>query len=391
MTEQRKICVVTGSRADYGLLRPLLTAIRTETHLKLQLMVTGMHLSSEFGNTWRAIVDDGFDIDERVEMLLASDSEHAISSAMALGLVGFSNAVQRLRPDIIALLGDRFEIMAAAMAAMLHRIPIAHIHGGEVSEGAFDEAIRHSITKMSQLHFTATDAYRKRVIQLGENPRLVHNVGALAADNIAALPLLNKKVVEREIDMPLDGLVLLVTYHPVTLSEEDTVTGVEALLKALDYFPEARVVLTRANADVGGSLVNLRFEKYATDRAARCVVFNALGTVRYLSVMRLATAVVGNSSSGLIEAPIMGVPTVNIGDRQRGRLRVESIIDCNEDATNIAQAIKQAQSKDFRSRIAGMQSPYGDGKTAPRICRYLSRLNLEGLVKKHFHDIDFDF
>lgn len=388
MADRRKVCVVTGSRAEYGLLRPLLSAIKEDAALRLQVVVTGMHLSSKYGNTWRDVVADGFEIDERVEMPLASDTAHAINIAMAQGQVGFSTAWQRLRPDLVVVLGDRFEIMAAAIAAMIHRLPIAHIHGGEASEGLIDEAIRHSISKMAQLHFTAADPYRKRVIQLGEDPRHVHNVGALAADNIAALPRLSRPALEEAIGFDLNGPLFLVTYHPVTLSETETASGIDALLEALEQFPEARVIFTQANADTGGCLVNHRIDSYVSRHPDRCASFKSLGAVRYLSAMRLASAVIGNSSSGIIEAPIMGVPTVNIGDRQRGRLRAASILDCAEDASAIVEAINQAQTGDFRRRIADMPSPYGDGQTAQRICRHLREAELDGLINKRFHDLD---
>lgn len=388
MTKPRKVCVVTGSRAEYGLLRPLLAAIQSDAALQLQVVVSGMHLSSKFGNTWRDVVTDGYQIDERVEMPLASDTEHAINIAMGQGQIGFSTAWKRLQPDIVLVLGDRFEIMAAVTAAMLHRIPIAHVHGGEASEGQIDEAIRHSITKMAQLHFTAAEPYRQRVIQLGEDPAHVHNVGALAADNIASLPLLDKTALEDAINFPLDDPLFLVTYHPVTLSEAETESGIEALLQALDRFPEARIIFTQANADTGGCLVNQRIDAYVARNSDRCTTHKALGAVRYLSAMRMATAVIGNSSSGIIEAPIMGVPTVNIGDRQRGRLRAASILDCAEDTDAIVVAIEQCRISEFRQRIAAMDSPYGDGHAADRICRILRETELDGLIHKRFHDIN---
>lgn len=381
----RRICIVTGSRAEYGLLRPLIQRVQDDPALTLQLVVTGMHLSPRFGHTIQQILDDGFVIDAQLDIELNDDSPHGIAHSMALGLTGLTDIYAQLQPDIVVLLGDRFEILSAAQAAMLHCLPIAHIHGGEASEGLIDEAIRHSITKMAHLHFTAAEVYRNRVIQLGEDPEHVHNVGALAADNISALPLLDKATLEEAIGFQLDEPLFLVTYHPVTLSEQETATGINALLEALSAFPEARVIFTQANADTGGSLVNERIDEFVSRHSDRCASFQALGAIRYLSAMRLATAVIGNSSSGIIEAPILKVPTINIGHRQRGRLRAASIIDCTDDAAAITRAIKQAQSPEFTAKIAHMESPYGSGHTAERICQYLRETELGGLIHKRFH------
>ncbi len=383
----RTITVVTGSRAEYGLLTPLLKAIDAHDSLELQLLVTGMHLSPRHGNTIDQILTDGIAITATVNMDLEDDSALGIAEAMANGISGFCHNFQIHRPDILVVLGDRYEIFTAVQAAMICNIPIAHIHGGEASEGAMDEAIRHSITKMAQLHFTATESYRQRVIQLGEQPGHVFNVGALAVDNIRKLPLLDKTTLEADLGFRFGNQNFLVTYHPLTLDETASRAGITHLLEALDEFPDAHTIFTRANADSGGAEINAMIDRYVDKNPQRCIAFDAMGSLRYLSAMRLCDAVVGNSSSGIIEAPIMKTATVNIGDRQKGRLRVNSIIDVSTDAPAIVNGIAQALSNDFKQQLSDTPCIYGDGDTAGQIVDLLARFPLDGILMKRFYDL----
>jgi UDP-hydrolysing UDP-N-acetyl-D-glucosamine 2-epimerase len=383
----RKICVVTGSRAEYGLLFWLLKAIQEDAELQLQLIATGMHLSPEFGLTWRDIVADGFTIARKVEMLLSADTASGISKSMGLGLIGFADALQELQPDVLVLLGDRFEIFVAAQAAMNQRIPIAHIHGGELTEGAIDDAIRHAISKLAHLHFTATEAYRQRVIQLGEQPERVFNVGAPGLDNVYKLPLLEKAQLEQALGFTLGKRNLLVTFHPVTL-ENATVGGqFQQLLLALDSFTDIHIIFTHGNADADGRVISGMIETYRRQHPARVASFVSLGSLRYLSTLRLVDAVVGNSSSGLLEAPALNVPTVNIGDRQRGRIAADSVINCLPQAEAILNALRIAFSEDFAVKVKSISNPYGCGGASEKIKKFLKQAELESLLKKHFFDL----
>jgi len=383
----RRIAVVTGTRAEYGLLSPLLRVLSHDPAVDLQLLVTGMHLSSEFGLTYRAIEEDGFTIDARIEMLLSSDTPVGTSTSLAVGIMGLASALERLRPDILVVLGDRFEVLAAAQAAMMARIPIAHIHGGELTEGAVDEAIRHAVTKMAHLHFTAAAPYRERVIQLGEQPAAVYMTGALGLDRIAQTPPVERQVLESELEFPLGpGPLLVCTYHPETLSDVPPADAVAALFTALDRWPDARVIITKANADPGGRSINRTIDALAAERADRIKAFVSLGDRRYLSLMRLASAVVGNSSSGIIEAPFVKTPSVNIGDRQAGRLRAPSVIDCGPTSDGIAAAIGQALSPDMAAIASAGRTPYGDGAASQRIASTLRSVSLDGILIKRFHD-----
>lgn len=384
---KRKICVVTGTRAEYGLLYWLMKEIQEDPDLELQLVVTGMHLSPEFGLTYRVIEEDGFVIDEKVEMLLSSDTPVGIATSMGLGTIGFAGAFDRLKPDIVVLLGDRFEILAAAQAALVARIPIAHLHGGETTEGAIDEAIRHSVTKMSHLHFVSTDAYRKRVIQLGEHPDRVFHVGAIGLDNIRKLPLLSREELEESIGFQLRSLNFLVTYHPVTLNRMGSEAAMRELLAALDRFPEATVIFTKPNADTDGRIISRMIDEYVQQNPERCRAYTSLGQVRYLSAVKHVDVVIGNSSSGILEVPAFKKPTVNIGDRQRGRLRPTSVIDCAETAEEIAWAIEKALSPEFRGQLENMTSPYGDEYVSGKAKEILKRADLQNILFKGFYDL----
>lgn len=388
MTKKRKICIVTGSRAEYGLLYWLMKEVSADPDLQLQIVVTGMHLSPEFGLTFQQIEADGFIIEAKVEMLLSSDSPVGIAKSMGLGVIGFADALARLKPDILVVLGDRFEILAAVQAAMVARIPIAHIHGGEATEGLIDEAVRHAVTKMSHLHFTAAEPYRKRVIQLGEAPERVFNTGAVGLDNLTQLNLLTRLEVEEALSFRLSpGPVILCTYHPVTLNENDAGCVLKEVFKALDRMPGIKVIFTKGNADTGGRVINQMIDDYACDNSDRVVAFVSLGQVCYLSLLRESDLILGNSSSGIVEAPTACTPTVNIGDRQRGRLKAPSIIDCDESADSISAAIKKALSPEFQKVAEEGRTFFGEGGASKRIKQVLKASSLDGVLLKHFHDL----
>lgn len=389
---KRRVCVVTGSRAEYGLLYWLMKEIQAEPLLELQVVATGMHLSPEFGLTYRKIEEDGFRVDARVEMLLSSDTPVGIAKSIGLGVIGCADAFERLQPDIVVLLGDRFEIFAAAQAALVTRIPIAHLHGGETTEGAIDEAFRHSITKMAQLHFTAAEEYRRRVIQLGENPASVFNFGAVAIDGIRNQKLLNRPELEKALGFSLGKNNLLVTFHPVTLETDTAGQQFGELLAVLDDFPETHLIFTMPNADTGGRVVRKMIEGYVAAHPERAVAYDSLGQFRYFSVMRQADAVVGNSSSGLIEAPSFQVGTINIGDRQKGRIKAASVIDCEPTRESIRRALQSLYSKDFQALLKDVANPYDSGPVANRIVHVLTEYPLAGILKKSFftHPISKD-
>lgn len=388
MSAPRRIAVVTGGRPDYGLFLPLLRRLAADGDVALQIVATGMHLVPKQGETWRQIEQDGFAIAAKVDMEIAGDSAVDITRAIGAGTAGMAEAFAQLRPDIVVLLGDRFESLAAAVAAMTAHIPVAHLYGGEATEGLIDEPIRHSITKMAHLHFTATEPYRRRVIQLGEAPDRVFSVGALGLDNFRNMTLLDRPALEEALSFRLSRPTLLVTYHPVTLEAGTATAHADALLGALDRFPEARVVITLPNADTDSAALRARLTAYAENSGGRVAAFAVLGSLRYLSLMAQCDVVVGNSSSGLIEAPSVPVPTVDIGDRQRGRIAPPSVIHADVDAGSIAAAIGGALAPDFRAGLAGMENPYGDGATAPRIAAILKSAVLdEALIKKRFFDL----
>lgn len=385
----RKICVVTGSRAEYGLLRWVMQGIRDSAGLELQVVVTGMHLSPEFGLTYREIEADGLRIDRKVEMLLSTDSPEGIAKSMGLGLIGFGDALRQLQPDLLVVLGDRFEILSAVAAALVARIPVAHLHGGETTEGAFDESIRHAITKMSHLHFVAAQEYRRRVIQLGEQPHRVFLVGGLGIDNVRRMKLLERSELEAALDFRLGARNLLITFHPTTLADASSTAQMAELLAALETLPDTHLVFTMPNADTEGRALAAMVAKFVAGRA-NARVYASLGQLRYLSCMRHVDGVVGNSSSGLIEAPSFGKGTVNIGERQRGRLRAASVIDCNASRASIVAALGQLSSPGFQATLGGVRNPYGEGGASEKIVAVLRDYPLQGVLSKTFYDIAFD-
>ncbi|ANY66974.1 UDP-N-acetyl-D-glucosamine 2-epimerase, UDP-hydrolysing [Paenibacillus sp. BIHB 4019] len=385
----RNICVVTGSRADYGLLYPLLKEVKADNELVLKIAVTGMHLSQEYGFTFQEIEDDGFVIDEKVDMLLASDTQAGITKSMGMGLIGFADAYQRLKPDMVVVLGDRYEIMIAVQAAMMANIPIAHLHGGESTEGMVDEAIRHSISKMAHLHFASTEKYRQRIIQLGENPNRVFNVGAIGLDNIRNLDLLTKEEFEQSINFSLCAVTFLVTYHPLTLAHRSSEELTSELLAALDQFPQAGIIFTKPNSDADGRIISKMIDDYVKLNEKRCVSFDSLGKLRYLSALQHVDVVIGNSSSGIIEVPMFKKPTVDIGIRQQGRIKGTTVIQTGETREHIIQAIHQAMDRTFlQSFVEGSSSLYGNGGTAAKIKEQLKQIDLTGILNKRFYDIE---
>lgn len=382
----RKICVVTGTRAEFGLMCWLMQDLQSAPGIELQVLATGMHLSPEFGLTYREIEQAGFAIDARVEMLLSADSATAVTKSMGLGLIGYADAYARLAPDMIVVLGDRFEIFAAVSAALIAGIPVAHLHGGELTEGAFDDAIRHSITKMSHLHFVAAEDYRRRVIQLGEQPERVFLVGGLGIDAIKRIELLDRSALEDSLDFKLGLHNLLVTFHPVTLEGQSSAQQMAELLAALGELDDTHLIFTMPNADTGGrELAGMVNDFVASHPNAR--VYSSLGQLRYLSCLRQIDGVVGNSSSGLAEAPSMGIGTVNVGDRQKGRLLASSVINCPPEKQAIFEAIQGLYAPDFRRGLAETVNPYGNGGASRQIVQVLSDYPLEGILKKSFHDI----
>jgi len=383
-----KVCVPTGARADYGLLYWLLRELGADSECELQLVVTGMHLSPEFGMTVNVIEADGFDTSERVEMLLSGDSPAAITKSIGLGVIGFADVLGRLSPDVIVLLGDRFEMLAAAQAAMVAGVPIAHLHGGESTEGLIDEAIRHAVTKMAHLHFVAAEPYRRRVIQMGESPERVFNVGAIGLDHLKRTTLLSTAELEAELDLGLSSPVFLVTHHPETLVPEDQTAGLRELLEALDGFPDAKVVITYPNADTHGRTLIPMIEEFAVARPGRVKAVRSLGQQRYLSLLRAADVVVGNSSSGIIEAPSVQTPTVNVGSRQAGRLRADSVLDVEPSSSAIMAAIREALSERMQTLASRVSNPYGEGAVAPQVVRHLKEIDLRAATHKRFWELD---
>lgn len=382
----RKICVITGTRAEYGLLRWVMQGVKEDPDLELQVIATGMHLSPEFGLTYQAIEQDGFQINRKVEMLTSSDTSVGIAKSMGLGLIGFADALSELQPDLIVVLGDRFEIFSAVSAALVARIPVAHLHGGETTEGAFDESLRHSITKMSHLHFVAAETYRARVIQLGESPERVFLVGGLGIDNIKRLTLLDKIELEKSLGLKFAGKNLLITFHPVTLENSTAKAQMEELLMALEELRDTQLIFTLPNADTDGrTLIKMVNEFVAKHQNAK--VYASLGQLRYLSCVSLVDAVVGNSSSGLTEVPSFSKATVNIGDRQRGRLQAQSVINCTPNRKSISQCIERIYTPEFQVGLSYVINPYGEGGASEKIVATLKSFPLDSLIKKSFYDL----
>lgn len=385
----KRIGIMTGTRAEYGLLKPLMQEINKDNDLELYLTVSGMHLSPEFGMTYKEIEEDGFEINAKVEMLLSSDSPVGISKSIGLGIIGFADEFQRADLDMLILLGDRYEALSAAICAMVMRIPIAHLHGGELTEGAIDEGIRHSITKMSYLHFTSTEEYRRRVIQLGENPERVFCVGAIGVENIKKINLMTKEELERSIHFEIDENTVIVTYHPVTLENDTVEEQFLNLLEVLDRNPKIRMIFTKANADTNGRIVNELIDKYAAQNSERACAFMSLGQKRYLSALKYCRIVIGNSSSGIIEAPSFGKPIINIGDRQKGRICADSVINCGYTQQEIQQAMETALTEEFENKARNCRNPYEKENTAANIISVIKDylLNDKIKLKKGFYDI----
>ena len=384
----RNICVITGTRAEFGLLRPLIALIAKDEELQLQLIATGMHLSPEFGYTLDEIIAAGFVVDKKVECLLSSDTAVGVSKTIALAISGFADAFEALQPDLVLVLGDRTEILGAVIAAGIANIPIAHLHGGETTEGAYDEAIRHSITKFSHLHFTSTEAYRKRVIQLGEQPEMVFNVGAIGLDAVKKLKLLNKEEFENSIGFKLKKRNVLITYHPVTLEKEAPIQTFENILQALDELSETGLIFTHANSDKNGRVINKMITEYVEIHRDKAVAFKSLGQLRYLSALQFVDFVIGNSSSGILEVPAFRIPTINIGDRQKGRICNESVINSNNSLEDIEKSITFALDKQFRETIQQQEMLYGNGTAAEKILKVIKEHTVIPL-KKSFYDISY--
>lgn len=383
----RTIGVVTVGRSDYSIYLPLLRKIQADPDLRLHLIVAGMHLSPEFGLTVKAIEADGFEIGERVEMLLSSDAPEGIAKSMGLGMIGFAQAYARFRPNILVVLGDRFEMHAAALAALPFKIPVAHIHGGEITQGAIDDALRHSITKLSHLHFVSTQEYARRVIQMGEEPWRVIVSGAPSLDNLRVIRLLTREEVAARFGLHIDETpFLLATFHPVTLEYEQTEWQVTELLAALEAC-DLPVVFTMPNADTSGRTIARMIEEFVATHSSAQAVDN-LGTQGYFSMMALAAAMVGNSSSGIVEAASFELPVVNVGSRQRGRVRGANVIDVDYKRTIILEGLQKALDPQFRAKLRGIRNPYGSGESSDKIVEVLKQVQLDdALVMKRFHDL----
>lgn len=382
----RKICIVTATRAEYGLLKPLMELLKGSKEFQLQILATGAHLSSEFGLTYKQIEQDGFFIDEKVEMLLSSDTSNAIAKSMGLGMIGYADAFTRLNPDLLIILGDRYEMLAVAGAATVFKIPIAHLHGGEITEGAYDDAIRHAITKLSHLHFTSTASYRNRVIQMGEQPDRVFHVGAIGLDNIKKLQLLSKEELEESLNIKFAKYNYQVTFHPETLGSLSAAEQFEQLLKAIELEKDSFFVFTKANADTDGRVINQMIDAFV-QKHTNTAVFHSLGTLRFLSLVKLCTAIIGNSSSGIIEAPSLKTATINIGDRQKGRIQANSVVNINCDLASISKAFLEVKNHSFCQKVESSVNPYGEGETSIAILKVLSHTDFKQIFAKTFYNL----
>ena len=382
----KNICVVTGTRAEFGLLRQLMELLENSIEFNLQIVATGTHLSTEFGFTIEEVSSTGFTITKQVEMLLSSDTPTGITKSLGLGVIGFADALNDLNPDLLIILGDRYEGIAAALAGLISRIPIAHIHGGEITEGSIDDAIRHSITKMSQIHFVAAKEYQNRVIQLGEDPASVFLVGGLGVDNLKNTPLLSKSELEDSLGLKFSNKNLLVTYHPNTVETQKNKENIKELLVALDNFNDTKLIFTAPNSDAYGHMIYHHIKEFVA-RRTNAHILPSLGSTKYLSCLREVDAVVGNSSSGLLEAPSFPTACVNIGNRQDGRIKAKSVIDCKPISNEIQKAIAEVYTEKFKSKIQDTKNPYGNGGASLKIIQSLKKIEFGSLKLKPFHDI----
>jgi UDP-hydrolysing UDP-N-acetyl-D-glucosamine 2-epimerase len=382
----KKIAVFTGTRAEYGLLYWLMRDIESDEEFVLQLLVSGSHLSPEFGMTYKEIEKDGFAIDDRVEMILSSDTPVGVAKSMGIGMLGYAESLSRLKPDALVILGDRFEALAVAQTALILRIPIVHLHGGEITEGAYDDSIRHAITKLSYLHGTSTETYRRRVIQMGEAPERVYNVGAIGLDHLKRTLLMDRAELSSALGFSLTEKYFVITYHPVTLGKNSSEHVIRNLLSALNSFPDYRAIITYPNADDGGREIIPVIQNFARINPVRVLAVESLGQVKYLSAIKNASAVVGNSSSGIIEAPAFDVPTVNVGDRQKGRLAAKSVLNCGENKHEIESAISRAIQQSYKIPGEKIINPYGYGESSAKVIQMLKKLPIK--INKRFFDIE---
>lgn len=384
----KNICVVTATRAEYGLLKPLMSLIKQSAGFNLQVLATGAHLSSEFGLTYKEIEHDGFIIDEKVEMLLSSDTAKGIVKSMGVGMIAYADAFERLNPDALVILGDRYEMLVVAASASVFKIPIIHLHGGEITEGAYDDAFRHAITKLSSVHFTSTEQHRNRVIQLGENPENVYNVGAIGLDNIFNLKLLSRNELEVELDFKFKKYNYQVTFHPETLGSISSKEQFSILLDAIKEQEDSLFIFTKSNADTDGRIINSMIDDFVKEYPEKAKAFTSLGVLRFLSFVKECDAMIGNSSSGIIETPSLKVATINIGDRQKGRMQADSVINCDVNKEQIQEAILLSQSEEFKQKVSNVVNPYGNGGTANKIISVLERINWKDMSSKSFYNID---
>lgn len=385
---KRKICVVTATRAEYGPLKALLEDIKNDSELELQIISTGTHLSPEYGLTNQQILNDGFLINKKIEILLSSDTAVGVSKSMGLAQISFAEAFEELKPDILLVLGDRYELIPIVSAANVSLIPVAHISGGEVTEGAIDELIRHAVTKLSHLHFTAMNEYSQRVIQMGEQPERVFTVGEIGLDNLLRMKLMSRDEFEESIGRQLNKKNILFTYHPVTTQDiYEVERDFNQILLGLEQLRDTLIIFTKANADVGGRLINKMIDEYVEKHSDRAIAFTSLGQLRYLSALQYVDAVVGNSSSGIVEAPSFKVATINIGDRQRGRVKAQSTLDIGVDAAELVSALQTINTSEFQARLAKVINPYGQGNSSRKVVDILKKIDLKMLKTKRFYDI----
>jgi UDP-hydrolysing UDP-N-acetyl-D-glucosamine 2-epimerase len=385
----RKICVITGSRAEYGLLQWLMSDIQDDHSLELQIIATGMHLSPEFGLTFRNIEEDGFTISAKVEMLLSSDTSCGITKSFGLGVIGFADVFERLDPDIVVVLGDRYEVLAAAQAAMFHRIPVAHIAGGESTEAMLDEAIRHSITKIATMHFPAGEEQKRRIIQMGEQPSNVFVFGKPGLDSLHRLKLFNQKKLEHQLQLKFKERIFLITFHPVTLENKTSSKQCESLLEALSNFQDTTMIFTKPNSDEGGRIIIELISNFVENDPKNYFIFSNLGQHKYLSCVNLATVLIGNSSSGMIEAPVFKTPTINIGNRQHGRISADSVINCTPNPNHIIKSIRKALDPQFKKEVDDMIPPFNsDGLVSTRIKDVIKEIDIsEKILMKKFYKL----